>query len=860
MPQCTYNSNYDVTLVKGTFTISARPVKIVAGNASKMFGADDPAFTYSIPEVPDQYYGLVDANDLGTISVTKTGVTVNPGTYTGVLVPQYTDNANYAVTPVNGDFTITKSTALSATASDVTKIYDGSAYGIEAVPNVEGATVMYGTAEGTYGLSASPMVTDVKDSPLTVYYEVTKNGYETVYGSAKVTINPRPVKIVAEDGDKMFGDSDPWFTYNIPKVPGQYYGLVKNDDLGEIGVNNTDTSGDPGTHTGVLVPQYEDNANYVVTTENGTLTITDSTWLSATASNVEKTYDGSAYGIEVTPSIKGATVEATIKYSKTGAEGTYNLPASPTATDVKDSMTVYYEVTKDRYKTVYGSATVKINPRPVEITAQPASKTYGEADPAFGVQMTGTLVADGDLGTIGVERNAAVNDAGTHEDALEVRYTPNANYDVTTVKGDLTITPRPVTLAANSTNKTYGAPDPAFTYSVQEVPGQSYSVIGNDLGDITVARTNAAVNDAGVYPGVLAVQYADNKNYHVRTVDGNFQIIPANGMAVDAPNVSVTYDGTAHGTVVTPAVTAGTTITYRNAAGQYTDVNPTATNVNAGSPLVVYYRVVNPNYVTVEGSATVTVNPKAVTVTANSLTKTAGTADPAFTATVDGLVGTETLDYTLGRDAGEAVGSYAINVTLGSNPNYAVNTVAGTLTITAAAPPATPAAVPPTTPAAPAAPAAPGTTTVPDNQTPLGGGNAGQDENVTVDDNQTPLAGVQPTWALLNLLLAIATGIIMIVLLVGYFIGKKNKEDKQTGRNRELKRKGVARVLSIIPAVCAVVAFILTENMRNQMVFTDQWTILMIVVAAIQVVVAVFSTKGRKEDDEPTRGIKPQRA
>ena len=56
-----------------------------------------------------------------------------------------------------------------------------------------------------------------------------------------------------------------------------------------------------------------------------------------------------------------------------------------------------------------------------------------------------------------------------------------------------------------------------------------------------------------------------------------------------------------------------------------------------------------------------------------------------------------------------------------------------------------------------------------------GDGGSAEQEPVTIDDNQTPLAGGigQASWALLNLLLAIATGIIMIVLLAGYFIGRK---------------------------------------------------------------------------------------
>ena len=83
----------------------------------------------------------------------------------------------------------------------------------------------------------------------------------------------------------------------------------------------------------------------------------------------------------------------------------------------------------------------------------------------------------------------------------------------------------------------------------------------------------------------------------------------------------------------------------------------------------------NPNYnITATGSK-LTIGQKAATITADAKNKTYGTAeDPELTATVEGVVGEETLNYTLTRAEGENAGTYAITVTPGSNPNYAVTT------------------------------------------------------------------------------------------------------------------------------------------------------------------------------------------
>ncbi|MBQ7604484.1 MAG: InlB B-repeat-containing protein [Clostridia bacterium] len=80
-------------------------------------------------------------------------------------------------------------------------------------------------------------------------------------------------------------------------------------------------------------------------------------------------------------------------------------------------------------------------------------------------------------------------------------------------------------------------------------------------------------------------------------------------------------------------------------------------------------------------NGTFTINKKTATVTADAKSKIYGDSDPTLTATVEGTVGSDTLDYTLSREAGENVGEYAITVTLGENPNYTVSVETGVFTI-----------------------------------------------------------------------------------------------------------------------------------------------------------------------------------
>ena len=123
-------------------------------------------------------------------------------------------------------------------------------------------------------------------------------------------------------------------------------------------------------------------------------------------------------------------------------------------------------------------------------------------------------------------------------------------------------------------------------------------------------------------------------------------------------------------------------------------------------------------------------------------------------------------------------------------------------------------------------------------------------DSVNIEDGDTPLA-VEQTWALLNLIMTIVTGIISAVLLAGWF-GKREEDDEEENEdeNEETRRKGLVRLSSILPAAGAIVAFILTENMNNPMAFTDRWTILMAVILLIQGVVALLAKKESKEEDE----------
>lgn len=80
-------------------------------------------------------------------------------------------------------------------------------------------------------------------------------------------------------------------------------------------------------------------------------------------------YDGNPHSIAVDTS-KITTVNnqpITIKYGT--ASGTYNLDAAPTATNVSDSKTVYWQITAPNHDVATGTATITINKATIDVSA-----------------------------------------------------------------------------------------------------------------------------------------------------------------------------------------------------------------------------------------------------------------------------------------------------------------------------------------------------------------------------------------------------------------------------------------------------------------------------------------------------------
>ena len=118
-----------------------------------------------------------------------------------------------------------------------------------------------------------------------------------------------------------------------------------------------------------------------------------------------------------------------------------------------------------------------------------------------------------------------------------------------------------------------------------------------------------------------------------------------------------------------------------------------------------------------------------------------------------------------------------------------------------------------------------------------------------IADVEAPLTEARASWALANLLAAIATVIATLAMYVTYFKKQENDEEDENEEREENNERKTSKLFSIIPSAVSVILFILTEDMRNPMVLFDKWTLLMMVIMIGNLAVA-YLTRNKKEEKE----------
>ena len=688
----TGQGNYEGTKEK-KYEITKRPVTIIAEDASKVYGTADPTFKNA------SMSGHVDGEltDLGlTVSRSDAGTEAGEklGNHKKVLSISKSKEEleatypNYTFTVTPADFRIdVNTTGLTVNANNVTKVYDGTAYGVEPNANISGATIRYKDAKGNYTLTESPTKKNVGSK--TVEFEASLYGYKSVTGSATVEITKRPVTIDVGNAEKYYGTEDP--TFANATMTNQVGTELKDVDLSVIRSNAGTEK--VGKYPKVLIINDKKAAlenkykNYTFTINAGDFEIktNDQGALSVSASDVDKTYDGNAYGVTPTASKDGATI--TYK----DADGNYTLSESPVRTDVGE-ITVEFKASLEGYADAFGSAKVTIAKRPVTITAEDASKVYGTADPTFkNASMSGHV--DGELTDLGltVSRSDAGTEAGeklgNHKKVLSISKSKE-ELEATYPNYTFTVTPADFRIDVNTTGLTVNANNVTKVYD-----GTAYGVEPNaNISGATIrykdAKGNYTLTESPTKKNVgsKTVEF-EASLYGYKSVTGSATVeITKRQVIITTPTDSKVYEGT-------PLTAAGTISGFVN--GETATFTTTGSQTEVGSTANTYSltwdgTAKESNYTVAETIGTLTVtaqsidpeNPdyKGITVDAPTDVEYTG-EDQTWLPTVtdgNGKALVKDTDYTVTYDNEDRTNvTGIITVTINGAGNYA-----GTITRT----------------------------------------------------------------------------------------------------------------------------------------------------------------------------------
>lgn len=413
---------------------------------------------------------------------------ISPGTYTWVApvgslnVSNVTDfNLEFDPTTYSGSYTIIyNKIALLTPFSQITwntpaAVTYGTALGtnqLSATANVPG-TFAYSTGGVTITNGA---VLNVGVNKLTAIFSPTETANSTnvmATNSVNLTVSPAPLTVTAANTSRIYGRSNPVFTGTIT-------GLTNNDNITATYSCSATVSSPPGTYP--IVPALSDLnnrlGNYIVTTNNGTLTINPS------ATNEVMTWTNPApvgYGSPLTTNQLSATANVPGTFVYSNASGVINLGTVLNAGT--NALTVLFTPSDTiDYTNITASVHLVVTPAPLTVTAANASRAYGRNNPVFSGTILG--LTNGDVILAGYSCAATnTSPAGTYP-IVPLLVDPGdrlANYSVTTNDGVLSV----VNLVAR------GASVPWSTYEAEDMHLSGGTILGPDYGVNTVASESS---------------------------------------------------------------------------------------------------------------------------------------------------------------------------------------------------------------------------------------------------------------------------------------------------------------------------------------------------------------------------------
>ena len=379
IPSGVSSSNYSISFVNGTLSITQAPLTVSADSKSKVYGQSNPTLTAT-------YTGFVNGDTSSSLSgslTLNTTATASSGAGSYNVVPSGVSDANYSISFVNGTLTIAQA-PLTVSANSESRVYG------QANPTLTASYAGFVNGDTVSNLSGTLSLNTTATSISSVgIYNIVPSGlsspnYSISFLNGSLIVTAAPLTISANSVSMVYGQS-------LPTLTATDAGFVNGDSssslTGTLSLNTMATAGS-GVGSYVIIPSGLSSSNYSISFANGTLTIAPAP-LTVSADSKSKVYGKS--NPTLTASYSGF-VDGDTTSNLTGLLAL--TTAATTGSPAGDYSIAASGLSSNNYNITYVNGTLSVTPAALTVSADSKTKVYGQTNPTLTATFTGFVNGD----------------------------------------------------------------------------------------------------------------------------------------------------------------------------------------------------------------------------------------------------------------------------------------------------------------------------------------------------------------------------------------------------------------------------------------------------------------------------------
>ncbi|MHC1769369.1 MAG: MBG domain-containing protein [Verrucomicrobiia bacterium] len=361
-----------------------------------------------------------------------------------------------------------------------------------------GQTLSYAAAGLPPGVTLDGSTGDFSGAPtaagsFTVTITATDNGNPSLQasGTFQWVIQAKTIQVTAGPQTKVYGQSDPALTYTADPLVGSdsFFGTLSRapgEDVGSYAIGQGTLSA---------------GSNYTINFTGADFAITPKA-IQVTANPQTKVYGEADPALSYTadPLVGSDSFSGALSRAPGEDVGSYAIGQGTLSAG-------------SNYTISFTGADLAITSKAIQVTANPQTKVYGEADPALTYTADALVGSDSFSGALSRDPGEDVGSYAIGQGTLSA----GSNYTISFTGANLAITSKAIQVTANPQTKVYGEADPALTYTADPL-------VGSD--SFSGALSRAPGEDVGSYvigQGTLAA----GPNYTLEFTGSELSITPA---------------------------------------------------------------------------------------------------------------------------------------------------------------------------------------------------------------------------------------------------------------------------------------------------------------------------------------------